>query len=397
MDLGLQVKAGAMWANSAAGTAALAVPNEEYTKRNWKGALEGYLAAGRRMPNDWFIEYRIGMCQLMMNQPAEAAGRFERSFARRARPVAAFFLGGAQAGNQRLVEAFGWYRKALELTLSVAAGNVQNWVPGESEVLAPALVPELYRQLAELAAALQAWDEGLASLMRAGLAALTGAELQQRARSELARVDAAMGRYGEVYGLLGRTVRLGIQVQAAAEGMRITNVDKGMPADLAGIRAADVMTSLNRYYLPGMPAAEFGRKVMPSLPFGTWVGVSILRGGQPLEVQVMAGVPPGTPVVAIRQLTLGPNPVAVGAPFQAGVEYAVTDPAALGRPLAAELSYTILHGNQVVFDGHALPAPAVSGEVQRVVQSFTGLKVSGTFTVKAMLRYAGPTSELGAS
>jgi hypothetical protein len=157
--------------------------------------------------------------------------------------------------------------------------------------------------------------------------------------------------------------------------------------------------------LAGLTVAQLVEGIMPTLPFGTKVSVMLLRAGQTMQAQVVAGVPPNLgelaglgavrqPIVEIRQLELGPNPVLVGAPFEVGVEYVVTDPAATGQPLAAELSYKVLLGNNVVFDGHALPAPAVSGVVQRVVQSFTGMRGKGKFTVKAILRYAGLTNEL---
>jgi tetratricopeptide (TPR) repeat protein len=382
--------------------ALLTVPNQDYANQNWKGALAGYLTADQRIPNDWLIQYRMGMCHLMMNSPEAAVGLFERSYSLRARPVTACYLGLALSGSGKPGEAYRWLRQALESTVADPAGDPRKWAPGESDVLSPALIPQVYAQLADLTGVLPSGDQSLAGAMRAGLVFVTDPQQLQMARGELARVYGSQGQYEEVYSLLGRTSRLGVRIEATPAGFRVVSLDRGMPAYLAGIQAGDVLTAVNGQPLAGLTLAQFVEGIVTTLPFGTKVSVMLLRAGQAMQAQVVAGVPPnlgelagaGPPTVEIRRMDLGPNPVAAGATFEVGVEYAVTDPAATSQPLAAELSYTILQGNKVVFEGHALPAPAVSGEVQRVVQSFTGMRGRGKFTVKAILRYAGLTNEL---
>lgn len=100
-------------------------------------------------------------------------------------------------------------------------------------------------------------------------------------------------KYGEV-----RRGWLGIQVDFITRqqtegfvGMLVTAVDKGSPADKAGIKAGDILTQIN-----GQPTTDQGivRNQVFNLQPGDSVKLSLIRDGETLEITATTGFPPNS-------------------------------------------------------------------------------------------------------
>jgi uncharacterized iron-regulated protein len=75
--------------------------------------------------------------------------------------------------------------------------------------------------------------------------------------------------------------RLGVHLEAAPEGVRIRQVEKGSVADAAGLRAGDVV--LEMAAVPAREAGDLAEVVQRQAP-GTWLPLKVKRGTETLEL-----------------------------------------------------------------------------------------------------------------
>lgn len=93
-----------------------------------------------------------------------------------------------------------------------------------------------------------------------------------------------------VRGWIGISVDPNSSDRLAQQGIQVTGVDPGSPADIAGIQQGDVITRIGGK--PVRSASEGMRAVVDSKP-GAALSISLYRDGEAKTITVTTAEPPG--------------------------------------------------------------------------------------------------------
>ena len=206
---------------------------------------------------------------------------------------------------------------------------------------------------------------------------------------------AAKGMFREAEVVLGGRRWIGLRVKPQNYGVLVERVARNMPGDQAGIRPGDMLIRWK-----GMPLAGLGsvfgpseeqqfQAVVQSAAIGDHVPVELNRGGQIQKVELFMGFKTAADrlSVKIQRLEVHPARVSAGAPFDVGVDYIVTDPAAGAGSVAVEFSCRILEGQKVLFSKPAAKLEIPNGATRRRTEQLTASPRKGTYTFQVFLRY----------
>lgn len=94
-----------------------------------------------------------------------------------------------------------------------------------------------------------------------------------------------------VRGWIGISVDPNSSDRLAQQGIQVTGVDPGSPADTAGLRQGDIITRIGGK--PVRSASEGMREVVNSKP-GSQLSISLIRNGEVLDLTVTTADPPGS-------------------------------------------------------------------------------------------------------
>ncbi len=149
----------------------------------------------------------------------------------------------------------------------------------------------------------------------------------------LGLAELALGNLPEARRWLGDRPAIGVRVEVLADGLRVTQVFHGMPADRAGVRRGDVITACNGVAIgQGRPDLTDLLRVQPK---GAEVKLSLRRGDETLEAiapLALAAPEPSPPLdvagddqpaesgLRVHTVLVEPASVAVGSSFRIVVE-----------------------------------------------------------------------------
>ncbi len=149
----------------------------------------------------------------------------------------------------------------------------------------------------------------------------------------LGLAELALGNLPEARRWLGDRPAIGVRVEVLADGLRVTQVFHGMPADRAGVRRGDVITACNGVAIgQGRPDLTDLLRVQPK---GAEVKLSLRRGNETLEAVAplaLAAPEPSPPLdvagddqpaesgLRVHTVLVEPASVAVGSSFRIVVE-----------------------------------------------------------------------------
>ena len=214
--------------------------------------------------------------------------------------------------------------------------------------------------------------------------------------------------YPEVYGLAGERHQIGANFKEHAEGLEVLRQMRGFPADAAGLRPGDVLTSFNGTPLRGsfMVLIE---KILPAAAFGSKATVRFLRAGQEYETEVVVGIPPnfaalaktssgarpvgGAPYLKFSKLTVTPPVVSAGQRFNLQIDYTATGQATGPDHTEVQLGFSILEAGKALYTEPPVSLRAPNGALQTRVQHLTAARKPGTYTIRVNLRSRDLTAE----
>ncbi len=217
------------------------------------------------------------------------------------------------------------------------------------------------------------------------------------------------GMYPEVYGLMGDKRQIGAVIADRPEGLTLLRVFKGFPADAAGLKTGDVLTSFNGTTLKNVPVTDYIGKLLPATAFGSKVNIRFVRAGREHEAEVVVGVPTNfaalvkttggarpvavPPLLQLGRLTVSPPAVSPGQKFDLEIEYtAAAQPAGADGP-AVQLEFSILESDRVLHTEKPVSLGAGSGARQTRVQHLAAARKPGNYTIRVSLRYSGLVRE----
>ena len=129
--------------------------------------------------------------------------------------------------------------------------------------------------------------------------------------------------------------------------------------------------------------------------------MELKRGGQIQQVELLIGFktnvarPSAADSVAVKihRLEVRPVHITPGAPFEVGMDYMVTEPAARAGTVAVEFGYRIVEGQKVLFTQPAARLEVPNGIARRRTEQLTASPRKGRFTFQASLRYGQSVAE----
>jgi tetratricopeptide (TPR) repeat protein len=296
------------------------------------------------------------------------------------------WLGLAYRSNGNFAESARCYQKAL----SMAPDN-----------------PTLYYGLG-IASYWMGWIPESIQAIEMGLQKASDPQDKQGLFEVQSWLYASRGMYPEVYGLAGERHQIGGILAQHAEGLEVVRQMRGFPADAAGLRPGDVLTSFNGSSLKASLGA-FVEKILPDAAFGSKATVRFLRAGREYETEVIIGVPPnfatlakassgprpvsGAPYLKLVKLAVTPPVVSPGQNFDLQIDYAATGQATGPGGLDVQLGFSILEGGKVSYTERPVSLGAPSGALQTRLQHLTAARKTGTYTVRVSLRCRDLTAE----
>ena len=354
--------------------------------------------------------------------------------AQQIRPTAetAFMLGFASNTLQKPAEALQWLCRSLALDIQdpFSAFFLGEKLPQQFSTLRAESLESLYNGIVTISARLGTHDDETLRLLKSGLSLAHEDVLRGRLQDKIALYCAAQGKYADVHQLLGQSIRFGMLVADANQkgAIQVRGIDKGMPADLAGILPGDILTSLDGKSLAEISSNELIKSVIPKLSFGTRVPITVLRSGKQLNKEIVAGVPPNLaevaasagaipsapsgpqiqtvapprpestpaperPSIQIRRLEVKPNVVSPKGPFDLEIEYSVSDPAAAQQQLPVEFALSIDQGANTLYTQPASKAEVPNGAARMRVEHLTASPQPGAYRIKIKLSYKGLITE----
>lgn len=277
---------------------------------------------------------RLGVCADRAGDHVRAAGALQRAVAIEDLPDRRRVLAWAQYGAGDFAGARDTARHGLEVTLPAAAAQS---------------------------------DPSAMELNRDDLEYVLGL-------SEL-----ALGNLGEAERHLGDRPAIGVRIESLPAGLRVVQVFRGMPADRAGVRPADVITAVNGVALgDGRPDLSDLLRVQPK---GAEVRLSVRRGHETVEAVARLGieVPPALASaevagdahsaaagLSVHTVRVEPAAVAAGSSFRIVIELTARS-AAAAVSVSVKLELRVLHeGAELTRSGWT--AELVPGERQRIVK-----------------------------
>jgi tetratricopeptide (TPR) repeat protein len=230
-------------------------------------------------------------------------------------------------------------------------------------------------------------------------------------RYELAMSHAALGEYAKVANLLGEKKIIGLKIAKLPNGFNVVSVQKGAPADLAGIRPKDILVDFNGEKLAALDVRQFIEKTLQKPKFGSIAKVVVLRNGAYLEKKIVVGMPanltalvreedaprmPGVspvPLILIRKIEIKPAVVPPGGRFDLILEYSVGDPALKEEQLPVQFSFSILQGEKTLYS--QAPTNLMSRNSQNTTRTepLNASNRKGVYLLKVLLTYQNYASE----
>jgi hypothetical protein len=346
-------------------------------------AIRYLAAAAPQMPGNNSVYHFLGASYVKIGQFDTGIAALIRANAFKEEANTYDWLGLAYRSKGDFAESARCYQKAL----SMAPDN-----------------PTLYYGLG-IASYWMGWIPESIQAVEMGLQKASDPQSKQGLFELQSWLYASRGMYPEVYGLAGEKQQIGVNLAERAEGLEVLRQMRGFPADAAGLRPGDVLTSFNGTPLR-VAFIVFVQNIVPTAAFGSKATVRFLRAGQEYETEVVVGVPPnfaalaktssgprpigGAPYLKLGKLTVLPPVVSPGQNFDLQIDYTATGQAA-GTDV--QLGFSILEGGKVFYTEPPVSLGAPSGALQTRVQHLAASRKPGTYTIRVSLRCRDLTAE----
>lgn len=139
---------------------------------------------------------------------------------------------------------------------------------------------------------------------------------KEKLQLSIASCHLAMGNDDDAHAIIGKRPYLGLNLMDKEQKIVVVGVVKRSPADLAGMKTGDILTSFRGRSLNGIGTEKFILDILSGSTYGTVANIGIERDGNVLETPVTVG---------ILSHGTGPEPVqqAAALPLQRGMHWAV--------------------------------------------------------------------------
>jgi hypothetical protein len=357
-----------------------------FQEGRFEDAVRYLSAAAPRMPGNNTVYHFLGASYVRLGQFDTGIAALIRANAFKEESNTYDWLGLAYRSKGNFAESARCYQKAL----AMAPDN-----------------PTLYYGLG-IASYWMGWIPESIQAIEMGLQKASDPRDKQGLFELQSWLYASRGMYPEVYGLAGEKQQIGAHMEKHAEGLEIVRQMRGFPADAAGLRPGDVLTSFNGASL-SVPLIVFVEKILPTAAFGSKATVRFLRAGREYEAEVVVGVPPnfpalaktssgprpvaGAPYLKLGKLTVNPPVVSPGQKFELQIDYTAAGRAPAPDGTDVQLGFSILESGKVLYTERPVSLGAPSGALQTRLQHLTAARKPGTYTIRVSLRCRDLTAE----